>query len=100
MLLKNNLLSEKTSQDRQCFVLELLYMLCLMLIDLLVLPYWIAIFCEFLQEAEMRVRDMEEEMYRLHKSLDERNGQYQEAASSAQKVYFGDLLPIYFLCTS
>lgn len=34
----------------------------------------------------MRVRDMEEEIYRLHKNLDERNGQYQEAASTAEKV--------------
>ena len=40
----------------------------------------------FLQEAEMRVRDMEEEISRLHKNLDERNGQYQEAASTAEKV--------------
>ncbi|KAL1809507.1 hypothetical protein DCAR_0729056 [Daucus carota subsp. sativus] len=37
------------------------------------------------QEAEMRVKDMEEEISRLHKNLDERNGQYQEAAFTAEK---------------
>ncbi|KAL8114967.1 nuclear envelope-associated protein 2-like [Apium graveolens] len=37
------------------------------------------------QEAEMRVNDMKEEIYRLHMCLDERNGKFQEAASTAEK---------------
>ncbi|KAK1374094.1 myosin heavy chain, cardiac muscle isoform-like [Heracleum sosnowskyi] len=37
------------------------------------------------QEAEMRVNDMKGEINRLLKCLDERNGQFQEAASTAEK---------------
>lgn len=40
----------------------------------------------FLQEAEIKARNMEEEIYRLRKSLDERNGQLQATASNAEKV--------------
>ncbi|XP_074331067.1 uncharacterized protein LOC141668195 isoform X3 [Apium graveolens] len=35
-------------------------------------------------EAEMIVNDMKEEVYRLHMCLDERNGKFQEAASTAE----------------
>lgn len=51
-----------------------------------------------LQEAEMRVNEMKEEIYRLHKCLDERNGQFQEAASTAEKVCYLNLFAnIFFL---
>lgn len=40
----------------------------------------------FLQEAEIRARNMEDEIYRLRKSLDERNGQLLATASTAEKV--------------
>lgn len=42
------------------------------------------------QEAEIKARNMEEEIYRLRKSLDERNGQLQATASNAEK-YLKDL---------
>ncbi|KAL8155645.1 nuclear envelope-associated protein 2-like [Apium graveolens] len=42
------------------------------------------------QEAEIRARNMEDEIDRLHKSLDERNGQLQATASTAEK-YLKDL---------
>ena len=40
----------------------------------------------FLQEAEIRAKNMEEEMSRLQKSLEERNRQLQASASTAEKV--------------
>ncbi|XP_021734536.1 calcium-binding and coiled-coil domain-containing protein 2-like isoform X2 [Chenopodium quinoa] len=42
------------------------------------------------QEAEAKAKGMEEEVYRLHKSLDERNKQLQASASYAEK-YLKDL---------
>ncbi|XP_074331057.1 nuclear envelope-associated protein 1-like isoform X2 [Apium graveolens] len=39
---------------------------------------------ELKEEAEMIVNDMKEEVYRLHMCLDERNGKFQEAASTAE----------------
>lgn len=44
------------------------------------------VFFLFLQEAEIRARNMEDEIYRLRKSLDERNGQLLATASTAEKV--------------
>lgn len=38
------------------------------------------------QEAEIRAKNTEEEMLRLQKSLEERNGQLQASASSSEKV--------------
>ncbi|XP_021734535.1 MAR-binding filament-like protein 1 isoform X1 [Chenopodium quinoa] len=43
------------------------------------------------QEAEAKAKGMEEEVYRLHKSLDERNKQLQASASYAEKQYLKDL---------
>lgn len=43
-------------------------------------------FCVFSQDAEIKAKNMEEEIYRLHKSLDEKNGQLQATASTAEKV--------------
>lgn len=40
------------------------------------------------QEAEIKAKNMEEEMFRLQKSLEERNGQLQASASSSEKVLF------------
>lgn len=39
-----------------------------------------------LQEAEIRAKNMEEEICRLQKSLDERNLQLQASSSDAEKV--------------
>lgn len=41
---------------------------------------------EFLQEAESKAKDMEEKIFKLQKSLEERNGQLQASASDAEKV--------------
>lgn len=38
------------------------------------------------QEAEMKAKNMEEEICRLQKSLEERNGELQSSASTAEKV--------------
>ncbi|XP_021772496.1 MAR-binding filament-like protein 1 isoform X1 [Chenopodium quinoa] len=43
------------------------------------------------QEAEAKAKGMEEEVYRLHKSLEERNKQLQASASYAEKQYLKDL---------
>lgn len=40
----------------------------------------------FLQEAEAKAKNMEEEIARLQSSLEERNGQLQASASTAEKV--------------
>ncbi|KAE9446051.1 hypothetical protein C3L33_22078, partial [Rhododendron williamsianum] len=39
-------------------------------------------------EAEAKAKNMEEEISRLHKSLEERNGQVQASASTAEKGLF------------
>lgn len=43
-------------------------------------------FCALLQEVETKAKNMEEEVYRLRKSLEEKNGQLQATASTADKV--------------
>lgn len=40
------------------------------------------------QEAEIRAKNMEEEMLRLQKSLEDRNEQLQASASTSEKVLF------------